>query len=148
MSPDQVSAITAMAAIVQAIGALPLSALLVLLVVGPWLSLAAVTVIQGRRADREAQRATVVTTEANAKVEQAMAAFRNEVTRLVTAQEKRFEAVVRMYENNVKVVDDYHVLAKDLTGIITLSTRTLEMLVQKIENNQFCPNVRKETGKR
>jgi hypothetical protein len=137
-----------MAAIVSAIGALPLSALLVLVVVGPWLSLAAVTVLQTRRADKEARRAEVVTAEANTRVERAMATFRDEVTKLVASQEKRFEAVVRMYENNVKVVDDYHSLASDLTGIITLSTRTLEGLVQKIDNNQFCPNVRKETGKR
>lgn len=148
MSPDQVSALSAMAAIVSAIGALPLSALLVLVVVGPWLSLAAVTVLQTRRADKEARRAEVVTAEANTRVERAMATFRDEVTKLVASQEKRFEAVVRMYENNVKVVDDYHSLASDLTGIITLSTRTLEGLVQKIDNNQFCPNVRKETGKR
>lgn len=147
MSPDQVSAITAMAAIVQAIGALPLSALMVLLVVGPWLSLAGVTVLQARRADREARRAEIVTAEANIRVEKAMTTFREETTRLVNSQEKRFEAVVRMYENNVKVVDDYHSLASDLTAIITLSTRTLEGLVQKIDNNQFCPAVRKGTGK-
>lgn len=159
MSPEQVAAVTAVASIIKELGALPLSSLLVLTVIGPWLSLAAVSVLQSRRADKEAKRAEAVIAEANHRVETAVATFReetgrlvaasrDETTRLVAAQEKRFEAVVRMYENNVQVVQDYHTLAKDLTGIITLSTRTLEMLVQKVENNQFCPTARKEVGKR
>jgi len=53
----------------------------------------------------------------------------------------------RMYDNNIDLVKSYNRLADDLTGVITLSTQTLQALVGKIDNNQFCPLVRRESGK-
>lgn len=53
----------------------------------------------------------------------------------------------RMYENNTELVRSYNRLADDLMGVITLSTQTLQALVGRIDNNQFCPAVRKESGK-
>lgn len=56
--------------------------------------------------------------------------------------EKRFEAVVRMYEDNVLLVKGYEKLAGDLTNIIHLNTQVNTRLVEKIENNAYCPAIR------
>lgn len=59
-------------------------------------------------------------------------------------QGKRFESVVRMYENNVKLVEDYEALSKDLKEIIIMNTQAVTKLNDGIEQNQFCPMVRLE----
>ncbi len=78
-----------------------------------------------------------------------------DLKRIVTDNDKRFEAVVRMYESNVELVKDYQnalkeqqKLSGDLAGIITLNTQTQTHLVDAIKNNTFCPSVRALTGKR
>lgn len=59
-------------------------------------------------------------------------------------QAKRFEAVVKMYENNVKLVEASEGLSKDLKEIVIMNTQALTLLNKNIENNQFCPMVRLE----
>jgi len=58
---------------------------------------------------------------------------------IIASQEKRFEAVVKNYENNVILVESYQKLAGELAGIIHLSTQVMTKLVEKIDNNLFCP---------
>lgn len=58
------------------------------------------------------------------------------------ASEKRFEAVVRMYEDNILLVKGYERLAGDLANIIHLNTQMQTRLAEKIENNMNCPIVR------
>jgi len=77
-----------------------------------------------------------------------------DLKRIVTDNDKRFEAVVKMYESNVQLVKDYQAalqqqqkLSGDLAGIITLNTQTQTHLVDAIKNNTFCPSVRQLTGK-
>lgn len=165
MTPDQLSAMVAVATILKTVGSLPFGLILVFIIVGPWIGMVIATNSISKRAaeartasdaalSKQNNRIDAVFVEFREHVTSLMMAqdkvvieFRDQVTAIVTAQEKRFEAVVRMYENNVEVVRNYHSLSNDLTGIITLSTRTLEGLVSKIDNNQFCPIVRKETGK-
>ena len=67
-------------------------------------------------------------------------------------QDKRFEQVVRMYEDNVDLVKDYekHVgsqrdVTEKLIDLIAVSTGTQQTLVDYIRNNLFCPLVRQRT---
>ena len=62
-------------------------------------------------------------------------------------QDKRFEAVVRMYEDNVRLVSGYERLAGELTSVILLNTQVNTKLVERIDNNLFCPIV-KEGGRK
>lgn len=125
MSPEQIHALTAIAAALKAVGALPVSEIMMLVIIGPWAGMAITSVFISSSMNKALKRGA----DASAN------------------QEKRFEAVVRMYESNVELVKDYNKMAGDLTGIITLSTRTLEGLVQKIDGNQWCPLARKGVGK-
>jgi len=63
---------------------------------------------------------------------------------IINQQDKRFEIVVRNYENNILLVESYQKLANDLAGIIHLNTQMMTKLVEKIENNQFCPVVKEK----
>lgn len=132
MTPDQIQILTALAAILKTVGTLPFGLVLTMLICGPWLGMLIVIAARGRedRNTREKEEAK-----------------NDQILGMITAQDKRFEKVVSMYENNVILVKDYQNLSSDLTGIITLSTRTLEALIGKIDNNHFCPIMRKELGK-
>lgn len=48
-------------------------------------------------------------------------------------QNKRFEAVVKMYESNVKLVESYESLAKDLKDVVIMNTQTNTRLVDRID---------------
>ncbi|EAT16077.1 hypothetical protein HTZ97_16300 [Desulfuromonas acetoxidans] len=175
MTPEHLAALATILTILKNIGVLPLS-VVSLLFFGPWITLIAVLYSQGRRADKtlttfqesvgtmqatmaqqdtrineqivgQNDRLNKMLTEQNVRVNDIILDFRDRTGELITGQEKRFEAVVRMYENNVEMVRDYHKLADDLTGVITLTTRTLEALVQKVDNNMFCPAVREKGGR-
>lgn len=67
-------------------------------------------------------------------------------------QEKRFEAVVKMYEDNVQLVKDYQQLVQGYRSIvdgqqdlIIHTTQVLTGIKDVAENNLYCPWVRKET---
>lgn len=147
MTPEQITAISALVTIFNTFGSLPFGVMLVFVIIGPWGGMMIVSGGISRRASASTNLVNKAIAAQDARIEKITREFMEHVDALIRAQEKRFEAVVRMYENNVQVVKDYHGLSSDLTGIITLSTRTLETLVQKIDNNHFCPVVRKETGK-
>ena len=71
-----------------------------------------------------------------------MAALKEQFTAMMAAQEKRFEEVVRMYENNILLVQGYEKLSGDLANIIHLNTQVQTKLVEKIDNNMTCPVIR------
>jgi uncharacterized membrane protein YqiK len=73
-----------------------------------------------------------------------LAEFKQQMALIITQQEKRFEAVVRNYENNVLLVENYQKLANELAGIIHMSTQVMTKLVEKIDNNLFCPIIKGE----
>lgn len=58
-------------------------------------------------------------------------------------QEKRFEAVAKMYENNVQLVKDYEKVAVTLHDLVILNTQTLTGVSDRIDNNLYCPFMRK-----
>lgn len=62
--------------------------------------------------------------------------------------EKRFEAVVRMYEDNVKLVTSYEECCKGYRDLATFTVEKVSHLTTIAENNMFCPIVRKETRQR
>ena len=63
---------------------------------------------------------------------------------LFFGHQRRFDAVVKMYEANVELVNDYKGLAVDVHDVVILNTQVLQQLVSDVEKNQFCPLVRKE----
>jgi hypothetical protein len=81
-------------------------------------------------------------TEAAARHMAEIAAIKEQFTAVMESSEKRFEAVVRMYEDNVLLVKGYERLAGDLANIIHLNTQMQTRLVEKIESNMNCPIVR------
>lgn len=65
-------------------------------------------------------------------------------------QNKRFEAVAKMYEANAQLVTDYQELVKGYKGIvegqqdlIIHTTQVLTAIKHTADNNLFCPQVRK-----
>ncbi len=58
-------------------------------------------------------------------------------------QNRRFEAVKRMYEDNVKLVESYENMAQSQQELSTLTISTNTKLIEMMENNLFCPVVRK-----
>lgn len=67
-------------------------------------------------------------------------------------QERRFESVVKMYENNVGLVNDYQELVdgykKIVDGqqdLIIHVTQVMTAVHDAVRTNSFCPQVRKES---
>ena len=58
------------------------------------------------------------------------------------SHKKRFEQVVRMYEENVKLVEKYEIVAGDLKDIVILNSQRNQKLSEDIRTNQYCPAVR------
>jgi len=61
---------------------------------------------------------------------------------LVYLQGRRFERVVRMYEDNVSLVHDYSKLATDLHDVVVMNTQAMTRLIDSISTNQYCPAIR------
>lgn len=116
MTPDQISTITALAALVQSIGNWPIMSIVVLVVIGPWAVNAYVTHQQQRRFEQ--QRAQ---------------------------SQQQFDAVVKMYEDNVVLVEDYKTLAGGYRDQLIWSTQTVTEAKDIAKNNLHCPLVRKQS---
>lgn len=86
------------------------------------------------QAERDARR--------TAQHQAEITAMREQFASLATIHEKRFESVVRMYEDNVLLVKGWERVAGDLSNIIHVSTQVSTRLVEKIENNMNCPVIR------
>ena len=98
--------------------------------------------VDQRRLDQEqkSHMAAMVTAESRHLAE--IAEIKAQFTQVMTALDKRFETVVRMYEDNVLLVKGYERLAGDLSSIIHLNTQMQTRLAEKIENNMNCPIIR------
>lgn len=98
--------------------------------------------VDQRRLDQEQKnhQASLAASEARhlAEIAEIKALF----TQARTDSDKRFEAVVRMYEDNSLLVKGYERLAGDLANIIHLNTQMQTRLAEKIDNNMNCPIVR------
>jgi hypothetical protein len=58
---------------------------------------------------------------------------------------KRFEEVVKRYENNISLVKDYEKLATTLQDLVIMNTEVMTDVKVKAEHNLFCPVVRRQT---
>ena len=74
------------------------------------------------------------------------------MSKVFDRQDRRFEQVVRMYEDNVALVKSYetHVSNQCITNdklidLVSISTATQQTLVEYIKHNLFCPLVRQRT---
>ena len=67
---------------------------------------------------------------------------------LSRAQERRFDAVKRMYENNVELVKTTQQIAQELQQIVIYNIQVMTEVRDMANNNLFCPIVRKETKQR
>jgi len=67
---------------------------------------------------------------------------------LALGQNRRFEAVKRMYEDNVKLVESYEAIAKRQDELVIYSTQTMTEVLQHAKNNLFCPIVRKNVNQK
>lgn len=146
MTPEQISALAAIATILKTVGSVPFGLVLVIMVIGPWVSLFMALGMSGKRADRAIGAQ-------NARLEQVSREFRDHVAAIVKSQERRFEEVVRMYENNAGLVRDYaetctrmERLYGETISVISLNTQAQANLLGAVKNNQFCPIVRGKAG--
>ena len=98
--------------------------------------------VDQRRLDQEQKNHMASITAAESRHLAEIAEIKEQFTLVMTASDKRFEAVVRMYEDNVLLVKGYERLAGDLANIIHLNTQMQTRLAEKIENNMNCPIVR------
>lgn len=105
MTPEQISAITALAGLVKSMGTWPFMSIMILVVIGPWM-INAYTSYQHQR---------------------------------------RFDAVVKMYENNVALVEEIKNLAEGYRDQLIWSTQTVTEAKDIAKNNLHCPMVRRTT---
>lgn len=98
--------------------------------------------VDQRRLDQEQKNHMASLAAAESRHLAEIAEIKEQFTQVMTASDKRFEAVVRMYEDNVLLVKGYERLAGDLANIIHLNTQMQTRLAEKIENNMNCPIVR------
>lgn len=98
--------------------------------------------VDQRRLDQEQKNHMASIATANARHLAEIAEIKGQFATVMTASDKRFEAVVRMYEDNVLLVKGYERLAGDLANIIHLNTQMQTRLAEKIENNMNCPIIR------
>lgn len=115
---ETVSTLTALASLFQAMGGWEFGVLAVLIIAGP-----VVLVLLVSKSNKE---------------------LRDEIKAQMEADNKRFEVVVRNYEDNVLLVKDYLKLAGDLSTVIHLNTEAMTRLVDRIDSNHYCPMVRKK----
>ncbi|MBI5634873.1 MAG: hypothetical protein HZA15_15505 [Nitrospirae bacterium] len=113
MTADQVAAITAIAAIFKQIGTWPIGTVFMVVMVGPWIVMVIVAWLQEKR-----------------------------FVSLANGHEKRFEAVVKMYEANVQLVKGYDAIAKNLQDLVIMATQTMTQVSDSVTHNLFCPLVR------
>jgi hypothetical protein len=105
MTPEQISFVAAIAAVVERIGAWPIGGFVMMIVLGPWI----------------------------------LQFF------FSRAQEKRFEAVSKMYENNVELLKTTQSLAENSQDLVIHNIQVMEKVYNVSKNNLFCPIVRKNT---
>jgi hypothetical protein len=111
MSPQEIAALSTALQALQEFGKLPLGTLLVIVLVLPWVSLLIYTWLNNRLIDK----------------------FREQFREETDEARKRFEAVVRMYEDNVMLVKNYEKMSGDQQDLIISNTTTMQRLVDKME---------------
>jgi hypothetical protein len=63
-------------------------------------------------------------------------------------QEKRFEAVTKMYESNIKLVECYEDIARNLQDLVITNVQAMQEVRTRADNNLFCPIVRRQSNQK
>lgn len=121
MTPDQITLLTALAAIIGKIGTWPIGTVILVVVIGPWIFQA----IDNRFKERRAEAARI---ERDAQF-----------NAILDEHKKQFEAMKQMYENNAVLVKNYEGLSNGLMDCVVLNTVKLTEVSDKISSNEFCP---------
>lgn len=116
MTPEQISTISALAALVQSIGNWPIMSILVLVVLGPWCVNAYTSYQQQKRFELAREQS-----------------------------QAQFDAVVQMYKDNVLLVEDYKAMAGGYQNQLVWSTQIVTEAKDIAKNNLHCPLVRKQS---
>lgn len=131
MTPDQISALTAIAAILQQVGTWPIGTLVMAIILGPWISHVWITWAQEKRIERERAEAEKIRIDNEKRQE-----------RVREEHEKQFLAVKQMYENNVDLVRLAEKNNQSLLDCVLMNTNKWTEVSEKIDMNQFCPLAR------
>lgn len=145
MTPEQVSALSAVATIISKVGAWPIGSVVALIVLGPWIFQVYISRAQEARAEAERD---LYRDKFDQVTEQQKQRFDLLVRMYDDArlnQERKFEAVVRMYESNVDLVKDYQLIAKNLQDLVLYNTQTMQQVLEISRNNLYCPILREKT---
>ena len=120
MGPDQIATMNSVSQLIQVVGTLPIGTLLVLVTVGPWI--------------------TMVFLSFN---------NRAHIDRIIKENAQQYEGVVKMYESNVRLVESYEAVVKQSQQQLDLQQELIMQNVKgftelkgRIDNNLFCPWVR------
>ena len=103
------AALAALAKILESIGSWPVGAFLLVSLLGPWVLM----FLAGRSSERR-------------------------FTEVSAGQERRFEAVVAMYEKNVALVQSYERLSSEQVDTIRLNTQASTQLCDWLKNRTPC----------
>jgi len=119
MTSEQISVIQTIAFVLDKLGSWPLGTLFFASIIGPWIVMFLLQRAQDKRYEKD------------------------------TAEEnKRFEAVVKMYESNLKLVEGYEKMAENQQDLIIMNTQAMQGMLDSIKSNLFCPIVRQGTEKK
>jgi len=121
MTAEQISLVSAIAGILQTIGTWPIGLCVIMVVLGPWIINLFISRSQDRRAAEHDKHSAVM-----------VATIKEEFACAMSLFEKRFEAVVVMYEKNVTLVENHEKMADDLIETIRLNTQVLTQLAERI----------------
>jgi hypothetical protein len=119
MTPE-ISAITAVATILQQVGAWPIGTVVVVVIIAPWIANVWITHSQDKRRERDEKRQEGIREE----------------------HERQFQAVKLMYENNVDLVKVAQRNSEALLDCVVANTMKWAGVEEKIDQNQWCPLAR------
>jgi hypothetical protein len=75
-----------------------------------------------------------------------LAAYRDDMAKVLADYGKSIEEVAGYYKDNVKLVTAYEKIAASLQDTVVLNTQTMTRMVDAICTNQFCPGARPNHG--
>jgi hypothetical protein len=126
MTPEQ-TGVTLIVELISKLGTTPILLFLAVVILGPSVTIAVAIWMMNKMVGKMQKKQD------------------DRMTLILERQDKRFEQVVRMYEDNIYLVKSHETLSEKLQDLVILTTSTLQTLVEYIKNNIFCPLVKQRT---
>lgn len=121
MSPVEISALTALVALLRDILTIKGAGLAAILIFGPEIALFLIVLFMLIRWER----------------------MTDKMTEMFNEQRRQFDVVCRQYENNVELVRTVSKIAENLQDIVLLNTQQMQSVRDMVSNNLYCPMMRK-----